>query len=65
MEITHSVVEEGVANYSISYLEVLQALGVLGVIGFMFGWGLKYLKLLPTEARVLNPTTSGGSGSRK
>jgi len=53
MEITHSVVEEGIATYYISFLEMLQALGVFGVIGFMFGWGLKYLKLLPTEARIL------------
>ena len=53
MEIVQSVVEEGIATYYISFLEILQALGVLGVIGFMFGWGLKYLKLLPTEARIL------------
>jgi len=51
-EITYSLAQEGIAKYSISYLEVLQALGVLGVIGFMFGWGLKYLKLLPSEARA-------------
>jgi len=53
MKIIHSVVEEGIATYYISFLEILQALGVLGIIGFMFGWGLKYLKLLPTEARIL------------
>jgi dimethyl sulfoxide reductase membrane subunit len=61
MEITRSVVEEGIASYSISYLEVLQALGVLGVIGFMFGWGLKYLKLLPTEARHYKQLTTADS----
>ncbi len=54
MEITQSVMEEGIASYTMSFLEVLQALGVLGIIGFMFGWGLKYMKLLPTEARTLN-----------
>ena len=32
--------------------EVIQALGVLGVIGFLFVWGLKALELLPTEARM-------------
>jgi molybdopterin-containing oxidoreductase family membrane subunit len=53
MEITDSVIEEGIAAYYLSFLEALQALGVLGIIGFLFGWGLKYLKLLPTEARVL------------
>lgn len=57
MEITHSVLEEGVASYSISFIEVLQALGVLGVIGFMFGWGLKYLKLLPNEAKMHDQST--------
>ena len=53
MEITHSVAMEGVSTYTMSFFEILQALGVFGVIGFMFGWGLKYLKLLPTEARIL------------
>jgi len=53
MEITQSAINEGIASYSVSFLEILQAIGVLGVIGFMFGWGLKYLKLLPSEARSL------------
>lgn len=52
MKIIESAIEEGVASYSVSILEILQALGVLGVIGFLFGWGLKYLKLLPNEARI-------------
>jgi molybdopterin-containing oxidoreductase family membrane subunit len=52
MEITSSVIEEGIATYRISFLEVLQALGVLGTIGFMFVLGLKFFDLLPTEARV-------------
>lgn len=56
MEIIQSPIREGFVNYSISGLEILQALGVFGVIGFMFGWGLKYLKLLPTEARTLQHT---------
>ncbi|RKX21870.1 MAG: hypothetical protein DRP51_03440 [Candidatus Zixiibacteriota bacterium] len=56
MEITESVIQEGIVSYSLSFLEILQALGVFGVIGFLFGWGLKYLKLLPSEARVLNQT---------
>jgi molybdopterin-containing oxidoreductase family membrane subunit len=56
MKIVESVVTEGIAAYSVSYLEVLQALGVLGAIGFLFGWGLKYMKLLPTEARIYDQT---------
>ncbi|MHC4942059.1 MAG: NrfD/PsrC family molybdoenzyme membrane anchor subunit [Planctomycetota bacterium] len=53
MEIVGSGVEEGIATYSLSFVEVLQALGVLGVVGFMFVWGLKAFALLPTEARML------------
>jgi molybdopterin-containing oxidoreductase family membrane subunit len=53
MEIVGSGIPEGVVGYSISLAEVVQALGVLGVVGFMFVWGLKIFKLLPTEARVL------------
>jgi len=52
MEITASVVQEGIASYAISFAEVVQAVGVLGVIGFLFVWGLKTFKLLPTEARI-------------
>jgi Ni/Fe-hydrogenase subunit HybB-like protein len=52
MEIIAPGLVEGVASYSISGLEVLQALGVFGVIGFMFVMGLKVFKLLPTEARA-------------
>jgi molybdopterin-containing oxidoreductase family membrane subunit len=52
MEIIESAVVEGIATYRVQLVEVLQALGVLGVIGFLFGWGLKYLKLLPNEARI-------------
>jgi Ni/Fe-hydrogenase subunit HybB-like protein len=58
MEIVQSTLEEGVASYTVSFAEVLQALGVFGVIGFLFAWGLKVFKLLPTEARVLPPTGS-------
>jgi len=52
MEITSSVLEEGIAVYSIGYLEVVQAIGILAIIGFLFVLGLKSLKLLPTEARI-------------
>ncbi len=53
MEITHSAVQEGIASYRISMVEVLQAIGVFGIVGFMFGLGLKVLKLLPDEARYI------------
>jgi Ni/Fe-hydrogenase subunit HybB-like protein len=52
MVVTGTALWEGVVDYSISLFEVLQALGVLGVIGFMFMVGLKFLPLAPTEARV-------------
>lgn len=66
MEITQSVIQEGVTSYSISFLEVLQAIGVFGIIGFLFGFGLKIFKLLPTEARVLEqPSITGSSGHLK
>jgi Ni/Fe-hydrogenase subunit HybB-like protein len=52
-EITDAVFLEGVASYTVSYLEVLQTLGVLGFIGFAFVVGLKVMPLAPNEARVL------------
>ena len=51
-EITSSPLVEGIAPYRISFLEVLQALGVLSLISLIFTLGLKYLGLLPLEARV-------------
>jgi molybdopterin-containing oxidoreductase family membrane subunit len=54
-KIVESAVQEGVVAYSVSAVEMVQALGVFGVIACMFLLGLKFLPLLPTEARVLAP----------
>ncbi len=43
---------EGVAPYTPTLLEIAQAFGVLGIVGLMFVLGLKYMPLLPLEARV-------------
>ncbi len=58
MEILGSPIAEGVAGYTVSLAEVIQALGVFGAIGFLFVWGLKTFKLLPTEARSLERPAS-------
>jgi molybdopterin-containing oxidoreductase family membrane subunit len=55
-EIADAVLWEGVASYSVSPLEILQTLGVIGAIGFAFVVGLKVMPLAPTEARVLSKT---------
>jgi Ni/Fe-hydrogenase subunit HybB-like protein len=52
MEITSSVINEGIVGYSIGYLEVVQAIGILAIISFVFALALKLLRLLPTEARI-------------
>lgn len=51
--VTDSVIWEGVVTYNISPLEVIQTLGVIGIVGFAFVVGLKVMPLAPTEARVL------------
>ena len=56
MEIVASALDEGTVTYAISGLEVLQALGVLSLIGFIFVLGLKYLPVLPVEARAHGPS---------
>ncbi len=43
---------EGVASYTPTFLEILQALGVFGIVGLMFALGIKIMPILPTEARV-------------
>ena len=58
MEITSSVFEEGIVSYAVSMHEVLQALGVVGIIGFLFVLGLKLFRLLPTEARIVEEPAS-------
>jgi len=50
--ITQSAVEEGIVGYCPTSYEVVQALGVVALIGLTFIWGLKLLKLLPTEAKI-------------
>jgi molybdopterin-containing oxidoreductase family membrane subunit len=59
MVITESPIlsQEAGVTYYISIYEMLQALGVLSVIGLMFVFGLKLMKLAPTEARVLEKPT--------
>ena len=52
MEIVGAAATEGIATYTVSFIEVVQALGVLGVTGFLFLAGLKAFYLLPSEARV-------------
>jgi len=52
-EIHDAALWEGVVSYSISPLEVLQTMGVIGAIGFAFVVGLKMMPLAPTEARAL------------
>lgn len=64
MVVTGEVVEEGIAAYTVSIAEVLQALGVFGVIGFLFVVGLRIFKLLPTEARVLAHPAAVSLGPR-
>ena len=57
-EITNGVVPEGITTYSISLFEILQALGVVGLIGLAFMWGMKFMKLMPTEARMIEQPSS-------
>ncbi|MHC4777968.1 MAG: NrfD/PsrC family molybdoenzyme membrane anchor subunit [Planctomycetota bacterium] len=52
MEFVQSSVPEGIVQYHITFYEVLQALGVVGIIGLTFLLGLKFLNFLPTEAKL-------------
>jgi molybdopterin-containing oxidoreductase family membrane subunit len=53
MLVTGTGAPEGYVAYSMGFVEILQAMGVFGVIGFLFVWGLKVFKLLPHEAKAL------------
>ena len=52
MEITSSILDEGIAVYSMNFLEVFQALGVFGIIGIMLVLGIMIFAMVPTEVRV-------------
>jgi molybdopterin-containing oxidoreductase family membrane subunit len=54
MKVIGSAVEEGIVSYTFSLVEISQALGVFGVIAFLFVFGLRVFKLLPNEARALD-----------
>jgi molybdopterin-containing oxidoreductase family membrane subunit len=53
MEIHRSVVFEGIVDYRTSGYEILQALGVLGAVGLIFLFGIKFMGFLPVEAREI------------
>ncbi len=55
-EIVASPLAEGIVTYRISGYELLQALGVMSFIAFIFVLGLKYLPVLPIEARAHGPS---------
>jgi molybdopterin-containing oxidoreductase family membrane subunit len=57
-------VGEGIAAYVPSYLEVLQTLGVMGVIGFAFILGLKLMPMAPVEARWSTPEEREAAAAR-
>ena len=46
------VAPEGVVGYSVSFVELAQAFGILGLVGLLFLWGVKFLKLVPREAKM-------------
>jgi molybdopterin-containing oxidoreductase family membrane subunit len=52
-EVADAMFLEGVARYTVSPLEILQTLGVIGAIGVAFVVGLKVMPLAPVEARAL------------
>ncbi len=57
-EIVRSAIPEGITTYSISFAEVLQALGVASFVALLFIWGMKLMKLVPTEARMIEQSQS-------
>jgi len=49
-EIVSAQSQEGVVGYHVSLVEIIQALGVLGFIGFLFVAGLRVCPLMPKSA---------------
>ena len=62
MTITNSVIDEGVVHYTVSIYEIAQAVGVLAIVGFLFVLGLRFLKLLPTEAKIHDQPSAADAG---
>lgn len=59
MQITSSQLVEGYVSYSVTWYEVFQILGVLGVLGILFMLGLRWFRLMPTEARLAGASAAG------
>ncbi len=57
MEVESVALDGAVVTYSISFLEVVQALGVAAIVAIAFVLGLKFFAMLPTEA-IMNEEAS-------
>ena len=57
MVITSSVLQD--VTYSIGFYEVLQAVGILGIIGFVFVLGIRFLRFPPHRGENLRCTHTG------
>ncbi|MDH4127468.1 MAG: polysulfide reductase NrfD [Spirochaetota bacterium] len=57
MEVTSNTVVDHVASYSISFPEVLQALGIAAILAFAFVLGLRILNMLPSKAKLHDDPT--------
>jgi len=58
MEIIDSPIAEGAVTYYVSIYEGFQALAVVGIIGFLFVVGLRFLHLLPSETQAADQTST-------
>lgn len=47
-----AVMPEGIIGYSVSFAELLQALGIFSLSGLLFLCGMKFLRIVPGEARM-------------
>jgi Ni/Fe-hydrogenase subunit HybB-like protein len=50
MNVESAALDGAIVNYSISFLEVVQALGVAAIVAIVFMLGIRVFAMVPTEA---------------
>jgi len=61
MHVESAALDGAYVGYSISFLEVVQALGIAAIVAIAFILGLKFFAMLPTKAIVIEDEVAGES----
>ena len=59
MRVESAALDGAYLGYSISFLEIVQALGIAAIVAIAFILGLKFFAMLPTKALMIEGEVAG------